>query len=57
MSKECTKCGIIKELDEFYNSKAHGKTHWCKECLKENCYSLKATYKRVFKERDYGNGS
>ena len=37
MKKTCTKCGITKPLDEFYNKKAakDGKIARCKECQRD----------------------
>jgi len=34
MDKVCTKCGVSKDLSEFYNLKRSrdGKQWWCKEC-------------------------
>lgn len=42
-TKICTKCKIVKPLDEFHNSKKgrQGKTSYCKECHKKP----KQTYK------------
>ncbi|KKL76892.1 hypothetical protein LCGC14_2040310 [marine sediment metagenome] len=35
MSKVCTKCGLEKELTEFYRQSAtkDGLRYWCKECV------------------------
>jgi hypothetical protein len=37
MEKKCTKCGVVKSLDEFFNdkSKKDGKQSRCKDCDKE----------------------
>jgi Tfp pilus assembly major pilin PilA len=37
MEKKCTKCGVVKSLDEFTNDKKgkHGKRNECKICTKE----------------------
>ena len=43
MEKKCTKCGVVKSLDEFGNdkSKKDGKQSRCKSCCKESREELK----------------
>lgn len=54
MNKTCSKCGISKPLDEFYNQKdgKDGKTPECKRCVKKRSEE----YKRKHKEErlEYG---
>ena len=37
MSKTCTKCGVVKPLDDFHRDKtgAGGRRSYCKECVRE----------------------
>ena len=37
MSKTCTKCGVVKPLDDFHRNKdgAGGRRSYCKECVRE----------------------
>ena len=41
---QCTKCGEMKEYEDFYSDKTNkdGVMNWCKECLKEHRASKKA---------------
>jgi len=38
MKKICTKCGIEKDIKEFYRdrTRSDGYRYWCKECLRES---------------------
>lgn len=50
MKKKCTKCGVEKELDEFYNDKRvkkDGKQSACKTCIN----SQKQIYRSANKEK------
>ena len=53
MEKKCTKCGEVKGLDEFSNSKneKHGKSVWCKSCFKE--YNIQNKDKRKEYDKKY----
>ena len=53
MEKKCTKCGEVKSLDEFYNSKGgkDGRSTWCKSCFKE--YRIKNKYKTIAYHKKY----
>lgn len=37
-TKTCTKCGVDKPLDDFYEEShhAHGVQSWCKTCMRDN---------------------
>ena len=47
--KECTKCGVKKELDEFYKNKGtkDGRSCWCKECIQVKESGKKEEYTKV----------
>jgi hypothetical protein len=49
--KRCTKCGIIKPLDEYYllkSNKADGHRYKCKDCEKEYKRTHKENHKRYY---------
>jgi hypothetical protein len=57
MEKKCTKCGVVKSLDEFSNAKKgkHGKQSRCKDCDKEYYKSNKETILKRCKDYKENN--
>lgn len=53
-SKECTKCGEVKSLDEFYKQKKQkdGLTHQCKSCSKAYAAKYRKDNIEAYKEKD-----
>ncbi|PGM02691.1 hypothetical protein [Bacillus thuringiensis] len=56
-AKECTKCGVVKSLDE-YNAKKNGlgkKASACKDCMLERrkqTKHLKSEYDKIYREKN-----
>ena len=57
MSKTCTKCGVVKPLDDFHRDKRRpdGRRPDCKECVREykRCYHEENRDKRLEYNRRY----
>lgn len=50
--RNCTKCGVLKDLDEFHNCKngTYGKVSQCKKCIKERKDLNKEYHKEYYKK-------
>lgn len=54
MEKKCPKCGIIKDIGEFYacKSRRDGFTSWCKECSDESHKRYVESHREHLREYD-----
>lgn len=52
--KRCTKCGVVKSLDEFYRNKSRrdGRSSRCKSCSGEESRNYYAAHPEKVRERD-----
>lgn len=59
--KKCTKCGIVKPLEQYYINRSHRDGHYneCKECTKKRVRNWKREYKKnnleTYRKKDREN--